>query len=41
MQTLKKPIVMDKYAVSSRQLEQNRVATLAELDCFLKGLGYL
>ena len=31
----------DKYAVSSRQLEQNRAATLAMLDDFLQGLGYL
>lgn len=31
----------DKYAVSSHQLEQNRAATLAELNGFLKVLGYL
>jgi type I restriction enzyme M protein len=31
----------DKYAVSSRQLEQERAETLKTLDGFLKGLGYL
>ena len=31
----------DKYAVSSRELEQERGATLKRLDGFLKGLGYL
>jgi type I restriction enzyme M protein len=31
----------DKYAVSSRALETERTATLAALDGFLTGLGYL
>jgi len=31
----------DKYAVSSRALETERTATLATLDGFLAGLGYL
>jgi len=31
----------DKYAVSSRELEAERTETLAVLDDFLKGLGYL
>ncbi|TSA32860.1 MAG: type I restriction-modification system subunit M [Verrucomicrobiaceae bacterium] len=31
----------DKYAVSSRALEAERTETLAALDGFLKGLGYL
>ncbi len=31
----------DKYAVSSRALEAERTGTLATLDGFLKGLGYL
>ncbi len=31
----------DKYAVSSRALEAERTGTLAALDGFLKGLGYL
>ena len=31
----------DKYSVSSRVLESNRTETLATLDGFLKGLGYL
>ena len=31
----------DKYAVSMRELEQQRTETLEELDGFLKGLGYL
>lgn len=31
----------DKYAVSSRELEQQREKTLEELNGFLKGLGYL
>ena len=31
----------DKYAVSSRELEQERAETLKELDGFLIGLGYL
>jgi type I restriction enzyme M protein len=31
----------DKYAVSSRQLEQERAETLKTLDGFLKELGYL
>jgi len=30
----------DKYAVSSRKLESERIKTLAKLDGFLKGLGY-
>lgn len=30
----------DKYAVSSRQLEQQRAETLETLDGFLSGLGY-
>ncbi len=30
----------DKYAVSSRQLEQERAKTLAKLDGFLVALGY-
>jgi len=31
----------DKYAVSSRELEQARGVTLKVLDGFLQGLGYL
>ena len=31
----------DKYAVSSRQLEQERAETMEKLDGFLKSLGYL
>ncbi|MCX5846491.1 MAG: type I restriction-modification system subunit M [Deltaproteobacteria bacterium] len=31
----------DKYAVSSRELEEERAQTLKELDGFLKRLGYL
>jgi type I restriction enzyme M protein len=31
----------DKYAVSSRELETERIETLKTLDGFLKGLGYL
>jgi type I restriction enzyme M protein len=31
----------NKYAVSSQELEQQREQTLAELNGFLKGLGYL
>jgi type I restriction enzyme M protein len=31
----------DKYAVSSRELEDQRAETLKTLDGFLKGLGYL
>jgi type I restriction enzyme M protein len=31
----------DKYAVSSRELENQRVVTLKTLDGFLKGLGYI
>ena len=31
----------DKYAVSIRDLENQRVETLKTLDGFLKGLGYL
>ncbi|MBF0353202.1 MAG: type I restriction-modification system subunit M [SAR324 cluster bacterium] len=31
----------NKYAISSRKLEQRREETLAELNGFLKGLGYL
>ena len=31
----------DKYAVSSREIEQVRIDTLKELDAFLEGLGYL
>jgi len=31
----------DKYAVSSRELESERVVTLNTLDGFLQGLGYL
>ena len=31
----------DKYAVSSRELEQERSETLKTLDGFLRGLGYL
>ena len=31
----------DKYAVSMRELEQQRTETLEKLDAFLKGLGYL
>ncbi len=31
----------DKYAVSSRELENERTETLERLDGFLKGLGYL
>jgi type I restriction enzyme M protein len=31
----------DKYAVSSRELEAERAHTLAELNGFLEGLGYL
>ena len=34
-------LVWDKYAVSSRVLETDRTATLAALDGFLKGLGYI
>ena len=34
-------LLWDKYAVSRRQLETSRAATLAELDGFLKGLGYI
>lgn len=31
----------DKYAVSSKEMEQSRQQTLEKLDGFLKGLGYL
>ena len=31
----------DKYAVSSRELEEQHTETLKILDGFLKGLGYL
>ena len=31
----------DKYALSSRALENSRTDTLSTLDGFLKGLGYL
>jgi type I restriction enzyme M protein len=31
----------DKYAVSSRELEEQRTETLKTLDEFLKGLGYV
>ena len=31
----------DKYAVSSRELEEQRTETLKTLDGFLKALGYL
>ena len=31
----------DKYAVSRQTLESNRAETLAALDGFLKGLGYV
>jgi len=31
----------DKYAVSSRELEEQRTETLKTLDGFLRGLGYL
>jgi len=31
----------DKYAVSSRELEESRSGTLKTLDSFLEGLGYL
>ena len=34
-------LLWDKYAVSSRALETDRTATLATLDGFLKGLGYI
>ena len=34
-------LLWDKYAVSSRVLETDRTATLAALDGFLKGLGYI
>lgn len=31
----------DKYAVSSREMEHERSETLAVLDGFLRGVGYL
>ena len=30
----------DKYAVSGREMERSRLATVDRLDGFLKGLGY-